>query len=285
MKVAFCLSGQMRTWDKCHYSWPLLFERFKEQFYLNDELTFSEYYNEPFEVDYFIHSWNFNTIPHGEWKVNWNEPDPSVRSALLKPFYETHSILDSSEIDLMINKINPKDYLIENWEKSKSRESVMDELATLQTPNKHLIKAHLSWAASQFYSIMMSAHMKKNYEITNKFKYDMCIRSRFDLEFDENNRMLFVRDFQSIKEKTLYSVHSSTLDRFPFDIIGDIFYYCDSETFDLMSFIYDFLPHIDQNTFSDSLKIEEFMAYFVRMFMFDNERLEFSPNVIRKKYV
>ena len=281
MKVAFCLSGQLRTWEKCYASWPLLFERFKEEFYLNDELVFSEYSNEPFEIDYFIHSWDFNTIPHGEWDVNWNEPDPYIKAKLLKPFFENHNIIESSEIDRMLDLIKPKDYLIENWEKSKSREGIMDDLATSSTFNKKPIKGHLSWAGSQLYSIMMSTYLKQKYETLHKFEYDICIRSRFDLEFDENNRMLFVRDFKSVKPKTIYSVHNSTLNRFPFDIIGDIFYYSDSQTFDLMASMYDLLPYIEPNAFSDTIKIEEFMAYYVRMFMLDNERLEMGPNIIR----
>lgn len=282
MKVAFCLSGQLRTWKDCYHSWPLLFERFKEEFYLNNVLTFSEYSNEPFEVDYFIHSWNFNTIPHIEWDVNWNEPNPYIRAELLKPFFNNYNIIDNSEINEMLKIIKPKDYLIENWEKSSSRESIMDNLATSMTFDKQSIKCHLSWAASQFYSIMMCAHLKQKYEIEHKFKYDICIRSRFDLDFDENNRMLFVREFQPIKDRTLYSIHNYKLNGYPFDAIGDIFYYGNSETFDLLSSIYDFLPYIEKNAFKDSIKIEEFMAYFVRMFMLDNKHLVGGPTVIRR---
>jgi hypothetical protein len=182
----------------------------------------------------------------------------------------------------MINTINPKGYLIENWEKSKSRKSTMDEICTLNSFNKIPTQSHLSWSASQLYSIMMCAHMKQKYEIENKFKYDMCIRSRFDLEFDENSRMLFTRDFQSIKERTLYSVHNYRVNKYPFDAIGDIFYYGNSETFDLMSSMYELLPYIDKGIFCESTKIEEFMTFFVRMFMLDNEPLEGGPTIIRK---
>ena len=282
MKVAFCLSGQIRTWEKCHHSWPLLFERFKEQFYLDDSFVFSEYQNESFEVDYFIHSWDFNTIPHVKWDVNWNEQNPHIRAELLKPFFNKYDIIDNSEINQMLEIIKPKDFLIENWDKSSSREGIMDNLATSMTPDKRPIKCHLSWAASQLYSIMMCAHMKQKYEMEHKFKYDMCIRSRFDLNFDENSRMLFVRDFKPIKDRTIYSIHNYKLNEYPFDAIGDIFYYSNSETFDLMSSMYDFLPHIEKTAFKDSIKIEEFMSYFVRMFMLDNEHLIGGPTLIRK---
>ena len=128
---------------------------------------------------------------------------------------------------------------------------------------------------------MRCAHLKREYELENKFEYDLCIRSRFDLNFDENNRMIFARDFEKPKPKTIYSVHSSPIDRFPFDIIGDIFYCVDSQTFDLLASMYDTLPYIDQNAFSDSIKIEEVMAYIVRMFQLNNKVTDFAPTVIR----
>ena len=260
MRVAFCLSGQLRTWRSCYESWQLLFERFKEQMYINDNMQYPPYANEPFEVDYFIHTWDFNTSPHFKWDVNWNEPDPIKRAELLEPFKNIYTKIEKEEILEVLNILKPRKSIVEDWNISKTRESVMDNIASLQTINKNPIKGHISWAGSQLYSIMRCAHLKREYELENKFEYDLCIRSRFDLNFDENNRMIFARDFEKPKPKTIYSVHSSPIDRFPFDIIGDIFYCADSQTFDLLASMYDTLPYIDQNAFSDSIKIEEVMA-------------------------
>ena len=281
MRVAFCLSGQLRTWRSCYESWQLLFERFKEQMYINDNMQYPPYANEPFEVDYFIHTWDFNTSPHFKWDVNWNEPDPIKRAELLEPFKNIYTKIEKEEILEVLNILKPRKSIVEDWNISKTRESVMDNIASLQTINKNPIKGHISWAGSQLYSIMRCAHLKREYELENKFEYDLCIRSRFDLNFDENNRMIFARDFEKPKPKTIYSVHSSPIDRFPFDIIGDIFYCVDSQTFDLLASMYDTLPYIDQNAFSDSIKIEEVMAYIVRMFQLNNKVTDFAPTVIR----
>jgi hypothetical protein len=281
MKVAFCLSGQLRTWRQCYESWNLLFERFREQMYINDSMQYPLYADEPFEVDYFIHTWDFNTIPHFKWDINWHEPDPIKRGALIEPFANDYTPVSKSEIEDIIEILKPKKTIVEDWRSSKCREEIMDRIASNQTFSKHPIKGHISWAGSQLYSIMKCAHLKRQYELENKFEYDMCIRSRFDLNFDENNRMIFARDFEKPQPRTIYSVHSRTIDNFPFDIIGDIFYYTDSQTFDIMSSMYQHMPYIEPYAFPDSIKIEEVMAYVVRMFQLNNKPLDFGPDVIR----
>ena len=281
MKIAFCLSGQLRTWRNCYESWQLLFDRFKEQIIINGNTQYSPYVDETFDVDYFIHTWDFNTTPHYKWDVNWNEPDPHKRSELLKPFENAYNIIKKEEILEILNIIKPKKSIIENWEVSKSRKKIMDDIASSQTIHKNPIKGHISWAGSQLYSILKSAYLKREYELENKFEYDLCIRSRFDLNFDENNRMIFARDFEIPQSRTIYSVHSRAIDSYPFNIIGDILYYSDSQTFDLLSSMYDHMPHIEQNAFSERIKIEEVMAYIVRMFQLNNKVTDFAPTVIR----
>ena len=281
MRIAFCLSGQLRTWRNCYESWQLLFDRFKEQIIINGNTQYSPYVDETFDVDYFIHTWDFNTTPHYKWDVNWNEPDPHKRSELLKPFENAYNIIKKEEILEILNIIKPKKSIIENWEVSKSRKKIMDDIASSQTIHKNPISSHISWASSQLYSILKSAHLKREYELENKFEYDLCIRSRFDLNFDENNRMIFARDFEIPQSRTIYSVHSRAIDSYPFNIIGDILYYSDSQTFDLLSSMYDHMPHIEQNAFSERIKIEEVMAYIVRMFQLNNKVTDFAPTVIR----
>jgi hypothetical protein len=281
MKIAFCLSGQLRTWRSCYESWQLLFDRFKEQIIINGNTQYSPYVDETFDVDYFIHTWDFNTTPHYKWDVNWDEPDPHKRRELLEPFENTYDIIEKEEILEILNILKPKKSIIENWEVSKSRKKIMDDIASSQTIHKNPIKSHISWASSQLYSILKSAYLKREYELENKFEYDLCIRSRFDLNFDENNRMIFARDFEIPQSRTIYSVHSRAIDSYPFNIIGDILYYSDSQTFDLLSSMYDHMPHIEQNAFSERIKIEEVMAYIVRMFQLNNKVTDFAPTVIR----
>jgi len=281
MKIAFCLSGQIRTWRNCYQSWQLLFDRFQEQIIINDNRQYSPYVDEVFEVDYFVHTWDFNTVPHFKWDVDWNEPDLVKRGEMLKPFYNSYTNVDKAEIEEVLNILKPKKTIVENWDISKTREKIMDDIATSQTITKNPTNSHISWAGSQLYSIMKCAHLKREYELENKFEYDLCIRSRFDLNFDENNRMIFARDFEIPKPKTIYSVHSSAINKYPFNIIGDILYYSDSQTFDLLSSMYDHMPHIEQSAFHNGVKIEEVMTYIVRMFQLNNKVTDFAPTVTR----
>jgi hypothetical protein len=282
MKVAFCLSGQLRTWRKCYSSWLSLFEKFKEQVIIDGILQDNKFSNETFEVDFFMHTWEFNTIPHYKWNVDWSEPDPHKRRKLLEPFNNTYTPLERSEIDEIVTLLNPKDYIVEGWDISKNREVVMDYIATSQTLDKNPIKGHLSWAGSQFYSILKSAYLKRKYEIENGFEYDLCIKCRFDLEFDENIKMIFARDFEIPKKRTIYSVHNRSLDRYPFNAIGDIFYYSDSQTFDLLTSLYDNIPYIEKSAFGEGVSIEEVMTYIVRMFQLNNICVDSAPNLIRE---
>jgi hypothetical protein len=281
MKIAFCLSGQIRTWRNCYQSWQLLFNRFQEQIIINGNNQYSPYVDEVFEIDYFVHTWDFNTIPHYKWDVNWNEPDLMKLGEMLEPFYNSYTNVDEAEIKEVLNILKPKKTIVENWNISKTREKIMDDIATSQTMTKNSTNSHISWAGSQLYSIMRCAHLKREYELENKFEYDLCIRSRFDLNFDENNRMIFARDFEKPQPKTVYSVHSQAIDKYPFNIIGDILYYSDSQTFDLLSSIYDHIPYIDQSAFHSGVKIEEVMTYIVRMFQLNNKVTHFAPTVTR----
>jgi hypothetical protein len=281
MKIAFCLSGQLRTWRSCYESWQLLFERFREKVIINGNSQYSPYVDETFDVDYFVHTWDFNTLPHYKWDLDWNEPDPSIRAKLIEPFANSYTNIDKIEIEEILNILKPKKTIVENWEISKTREKIMNDISTSQTFDKNHRQSHISWAGSQLYSIMKCAHLKREYELENKFEYDLCIRSRFDLNFDENNRMIFARDFEIPQPRTLYSVHSRAIDKYPFNIIGDILYYSDSQTFDLLSSIYDHMPHIEQSAFHSGIKIEEVMAYIVRMFQLNNKVTDFAPTVIR----
>lgn len=281
MRIAFCLSGQLRTWRSCYESWQLLFERFREKVIINGNSQYSPYVDETFDVDYYVHTWDFNTLPHYKWDLDWNEPDPAIRAKLIEPFANSYTNIDKIEIEEILNILKPKKTIVENWEISKTREKIMDDISTSQTFDKNPRQSHISWAGSQLYSIMKCAHLKREYELENKFEYDLCIRSRFDLNFDENNRMIFARDFEIPQSRTIYSVHSKAIDSYPFNIIGDILYYSDSQTFDLLSSMYDQMPHIEQSAFNERVKIEEVMAYIVRMFQLNNKVTDFAPTVIR----
>jgi hypothetical protein len=58
MRIAFCLNGQIRSWRECYETWFKFFEELR---------LCGKFKNEKIDVDIFIHTWDFNTIPPHRW--------------------------------------------------------------------------------------------------------------------------------------------------------------------------------------------------------------------------
>lgn len=161
------------------------------------------------EVDFFIHTWNENYS-----RINL------ANTQLSK--------IDKKEIDELISIINPKEFIIETPKK----------ILHLNGPSSLRVEKYLS----QYYGVMKCARLKKNYEIKNDFIYDVVIRSRFDLYFKES---ILNNDFIELNYKTIYGFHYVyNWDARSFRF-GDIFFYSDSLSYDVVSDYYygsQFLP-------------------------------------------
>ena len=169
MRIAVCLSGQPRTWRQCYDTWNFLFKELKR----NENLRETD-----IEVDYFVHTWDFNSKPYSVWTrerygIEGFQAPPSDHQT-------------SDEILDYIKTIQPKQFLIESEAKSLSRKDEMDSRTQFRLNTTKWCP--LSWASSQLYGIMMAGHLKRQYELDNGFKYDMCVRLRPDLYFNELNR-------------------------------------------------------------------------------------------------
>lgn len=263
MKIAVCISGQIRTWRKCYKSWFLMFDELKERKYPNMDV----------EIDYFIHTWDFNTVPPHKWhelgfpNINW-----------AKKFFK----VDDSDLNEIIDIIKPIKYLIEDSNVSDTRKNVIDKRG-LQYENTNGVV--VSWASSQLYSIMRCGQLKRDYEIENNFEYDACVKLRFDGFISEYDRSLFIKDFNyPLEKKTIYSMHSRNLLTFPHDLVGDIFYFSNSQTYDILSSMYNWIPIIKEDIFEKGVKIEEVFGYYIRMFKIKNKRTEIDVKIIREDY-
>lgn len=266
MKIAICLSGQPRTWRECYESWLLLI----------DEMKKSPKFGEDLEVDFFIHMWNFNSIPLST--INeYKEKGTPIN--VNKDYF----IVDESEIDEIISKINPKKFLIQDYDVNKSRERVIDKKVWEKSDNR-MVKGVISWAGSQLYSIMRSGFLKRQYEVENNFEYDLCIRMRFDVNLDSFNRWIVIHDFMPIQKRTIYACHCHCLNVFPYDAIGDIFFYSDSHTFDIITSFYSWLPNIPFDLLPPFVKIESVFAYYIRVFNIQNVGSKIDPEIKRLDY-
>jgi len=262
MKIAVCLSGQPRTWRQCYDTWNILFKDLKKNENLKDE---------DIEVDYFIHTWDFNSKPYSVWtRERWG------MDGFIAPPADNQT---SEEILDYIKTIQPKEFLIESEVKSLSTKDSLDVRTQFRTNSVQWCP--LSWASSQLYGIMMSGHLKRQYELDNGFRYDMCVRLRPDLYFNELNRKILSVEFNKPKPKTIFSCHGYATEEMPYHAIGDIFFYSDSETYDIISSMYNWLPQLDPFIFKPDIKLEEMLMYFIRMFHIGTCKVKIDPEVRR----
>ena len=134
-KVAVCLSGQLRQWEIAHQN--------QIQFFGN---------NKVYEVDYFIHTWNYSTD----------------RAGVSQPHQKRD--VTQEEFDKLLKKYKPKKSIFDN----KDSEDFWSG----------------DWWAGLFYSFAQSVMLKRQYEIENNFEYDIVIKSRPDIVFDPNRKFV-----------------------------------------------------------------------------------------------
>ncbi len=96
---------------------------------------------------------------------------------------------------------------------------------------------------SMLYSIMMSNELKKKHEIENNFRYDLVIKTRFDLVFDENS--LFPTD--PIVPRTIYNLGNNVgLNHTDFENhgISDLIFWGDSQSMDIATNVYRYYKNV-----------------------------------------
>jgi hypothetical protein len=97
------------------------------------------------------------------------------------------------------------------------------------------------WCREQFYSAYYASLLKREYELQNKFRYDVVIRLRSDLWFTDK------LEIETPEPNSLYTTHCSYDTEYNVYRIGDIFYYADSSTFDQVSQFFKFLSYVPTN--------------------------------------
>jgi hypothetical protein len=265
MKIAVCFSGQIRTWKQCYESWERFFNMIK---------LHPKFQKNNIEVDYFIHTWDLETIPPHLWAGNQNLSVQEICDMRLD--------IDKNEIDELIKILNPKKYIVDNIHVLNTRSFVVNEKSIQYGNNGYCL---LTWAAPQLYSIMRAATLKKEYELENDFEYDICMKFRFDMLLNTEDMVQIMSKLDiPLKDHTIYSMHSKNINEFPHQIIGDIWFMANSTTYDLLSYFYNFIPFIQKNIFKHNVTIEEVFAYYVDMFKIHNTRVLIDPKIIRRDY-
>jgi len=270
MKIAFCFSGQPRTWDKCYPTW----KRFEKKLC---NLTGAD------QVDYFCHAWDFNTPPHAVLAA-----DDGPSTDVVDDYLTVKGVkLSYTETQSFLNTIKPVGYIFEDEEHSKSRIKEIRLQAEAHV-NEHG-KNTLEWIASQFYGVMYAAQLMKKHEVENNFSYDMVFRMRYDLFLDDHQLDWFFddrsNDFQIPKFNHFYSCHTSKeKNQFPFHRMGDIFWYADGITFSRICDFYRWLPVLGSKCFNNGrVGTEHALYFYAKMLRMQVVPISIDPKIYRQK--
>lgn len=260
MRIAICFSGQIRTWEKCIDTWNKIIDRIENQL--------------DSKVDIFCHAWDFNTESNGLI------PPPTPET-----FMQRHGIpLREGELNCLFEKLKPKSSLIEDETLSISK---LAEVLHLGFRHDYYHGSpSVNTEASQFYSVMRAAHIKKKYEIQNNFRYDMCIRTRYDLFFDDKQIEVLTDkelDFRVPEYNSIYPCHTSrNINQVPYVRMGDIFWYADSATFNRICDFYRWMPIIGKKSFNaNPISTEHSLYFYAKMLKMSVNPLFVDPKIYR----
>lgn len=259
MRIAICLSGQPRTWEKCQPTWQKLINSIKERYEVDG-------------VDIFCHLWDYNTSPH---RLIMHEGWDYLTMPSDK--------ISEEEKQRIVSAINPKSYVFET--EAVNKKTIKDTRFRNQPHINEHGKTELEWASGQFYSVMYAAHLKKQYEYEHDFRYDVCFRMRCDMYFSEKQIEYFLNNDLTYPEpNTFYSCHTGKDSlQFPFHRLGDVFWYADTVTFNRICEFYRWLPILGKRSFgAHKLTGTEHALYFyAKMLNMEISPLTFDPKICR----
>lgn len=190
-------------------------------------------------VDVFCHVWDYNTVPNcisGKSEIEKVSPE---------------------EIQSLTKNLRPKKVLIESFKEF--------------VPFKSAQPINYSPFLSQFYGIMRAARLKKEYEIENNIMYDVVVRLRYDAFFF--NRVY--NDFPQVTENTMHGFHFTWDPLINQGRIGDIFWFADSQTYDIIADYYLNIHTIDPGIKD---KIRDFAPEHIFFHYIKKNNINIQPN-------
>jgi hypothetical protein len=167
MKVAICFSGAIRSFDECISSTIK---------YLIDNFD---------NPDIFLHMWSFN---------DYNSTDINYNFKWRK---------DNSSIDKIISTLEPKKYVIEEYNSSSEEQiknKCMIDVNLFDTDDK---KNYGFNCCSMYWKILKSFELAEEYMKENDFEYDLIIRARLDFIWEDYIKQI---DFNTLIDNDIYLI-------------------------------------------------------------------------------
>jgi len=170
------------------------------------------YFSGDYEVDYFCHSWNYNN-----WKgktsnnVTWSDDEVLT----VEQVYDNLLIFGPKGIEVHTKEELPN---IGSWE-------------------------------SLFYSIMRANNLKKQYEIENKFRYDLVVRARYDTVYSPGTNFIIPDNFDDLD---IFTTHNERMNiEYNRTNVSDVFFFGSSYGMDILCDIYRYVNAINKRKRAD----------------------------------
>jgi len=215
-RIAVCFSGLARFLKKT-------FPRHDRFFCIENNVN----------VDRFLKKHGFDSIEYNYFFYFSNHIIPSEldQAELSNGNYVTLSEINNELLSLIKDNKKTKKYYIEN-----NFEKLRKIVSEVKPDNLSNVEWQAYRKVHQFYSAEQSNILKKEYEIENNFKYDLCIRFRTDLFVFENcidnidHKLFTLENFIENKDNSFFALGEQTINSIY--RIGDLSFYSSSECAD-----------------------------------------------------
>lgn len=240
MKIAICIYGHLNDWESKYDGWLNFLNKLRN---INGELS---------TFDLFVHTWDFN----------------------LKNNKSVQLLTDQSLLNFK-NFLSPKIIKVDNQEKYFNRELELNSFAKQFTKDDS-VECIAANYATDLYSIMMSSHLKRTFELENDIEYDICIAMSTHNTLSGDHLNLILDTLHIPTDKNIVVANGIKTFQFPYDKIDYNLYYANSHTFDVISSIYNMLPMLNKLQFNPYTDANLLFGFFLRMFDIKIKRLNIS---------
>lgn len=137
------------------------------------------------------------------------------------------------------------DVFYHTWEEVDG--STLDQIKNLYSPTRFKVQKSIDKNdngsfGNMLYSIMMANELKKSHEIDNDFRYDLVIKTRFDLVFPKHSYF----PIEPIQPRTIYCPGGNNgINHTDYEHhgINDIIFWGDSQSMDIATNVYMYYKH------------------------------------------
>ncbi|MBT4209182.1 hypothetical protein HOE22_12705 [Candidatus Woesearchaeota archaeon] len=145
-----------------------------------------------------------------------------------------------------------------------SKESILTEFKKHYTIDWEKSPPFTDDIILKYYELMVKSNMKRTYEISKNFVYDICVDVKSNIQIKRD-----LNSIPNIKPNTIYIYDKIKPDKPGFlENYDDRIFYSDSICFDVMGTIFKNLLY-----FTEDINEKFIFMYFVNMFRFTNEKM------------